>query len=359
MDLNLMTPINQLGYGIAGLNLCKSLTKMSNVSLFPMGPVDVAIKEDVEPLQQAAMRSQKLNFDAPTLKVWHQNDMAQFVGRGLRIGFPFFELDVFNDLEKHHLNHLDALFVASEWAKKIAVSNLSLPEEKIYVVPLGVNTDIFSPAENNPDNKTIFFNCGKWEVRKGHDALVEIFNFSFDPSDNVELWMMCTNPFLKPEQTLEWENMYKRSKLGNKIKLLPRAKTQAEVYNIMANVDCGVFPSRAEGWNLELLEMMACGKNVIATNYSAHTEFCNSENCFLVDINQTEKAFDGKWFLGDGNWAKIDDTAFNTFADHMRRIHKMKQSHSLERNNNGIQTAERFSWDESARKILNHVQHIQ
>ncbi len=358
MDLNLMTPINQLGYGIAGLNICKSLSKMCNVSLFPMGPVDLAIREDVQPLQEAAMRSQKLNFDAPCLKIWHQHDLAQFVGRGLRIGFPFFELDVFKDMEKHHLNNLDALFVASEWAKKICLNNLTLPEEKIFVVPLGVNSDIFSPAKDSTDNKTIFFNCGKWEVRKGHDVLVELFNFSFNEEDDVELWLMCSNPFLSPEQTTEWERLYKTSKLGNKIKILPRAKTQVEVYNTMSKVDCGIFPSRAEGWNLELLELMSCGKNVIATNYSAHTEFCNKENCFLVDIDETEAAYDGKWFLGDGNWAKISDKAFKSFVNHMKNVHEMKQSHSLEKNNNGIQTAERFSWDESARKILHHVQLI-
>ena len=68
----------------------------------------------------------------------------------------------------------------------------------------------------------------------------------------------------------------------------------------MSQTDCGVFPARAEGWNLELLEMMSCGKNVIATNYSSHTEFCNSENCMLVETTELEDAHDGKWFRGQG-----------------------------------------------------------
>ena len=56
----------------------------------------------------------------------------------------------------------------------------------------------------------------------------------------------------------------------------------------MAKTDCGVFPARAEGWNLELLEMMSCNKPVIATNYSAHTEFCDDKNCMLIDIEDME-----------------------------------------------------------------------
>ena len=53
----------------------------------------------------------------------------------------------------------------------------------------------------------------------------------------------------------KWKNLYIDSKNGHKVRFIDRAKTQEEVYNIMAKVDCGIFPSRAEGWNLELLEL--------------------------------------------------------------------------------------------------------
>ena len=75
----------------------------------------------------------------------------------------------------------------------------------------------------------------------------------------------------------------------------------------MSQADCGVFPAKAEGWNLDLLEMMSCGKSTIATNYSGHTEFCNKENCYLVDLPEMETAEDGKWFRGQGEWGKIGD----------------------------------------------------
>jgi len=359
MDLNIMAPINQLGYGIAGLNICKELTKICNTSLSPIGPIEVTLQQDVEPVKKALSNYQMLNFNAPCVKVWHQNDMGAFVGKGKRIGFPFFELDTFDELEKHHLNSLDALFVCSQWAKNICLKNLKLNENQIHVIPLGVDRNLFPTAENNTNKNTIFFNCGKWEVRKGHDVLVEVFNKSFNENDDVELWLMCSNPFLSPEESNHWESFYKQSNLGNKIKILPRAKTQAEVYNVMSQVDCGVFPSRAEGWNLELLELMSCGKNVIATNFSAHTEFCNTENCFLVKTPEIETAYDGKWFAGKGSWAKLSDTVIQDFIKNMKNIHQLKQSQELKPNKNGVITAEKFSWEESARKILYHVQHIQ
>ena len=38
--MNLMTPINPLGYGVAGLNIFKELVKNIDVTLFPIRPIE-------------------------------------------------------------------------------------------------------------------------------------------------------------------------------------------------------------------------------------------------------------------------------------------------------------------------------
>ena len=119
----------------------------------------------------------------------------------------------------------------------------------------------------------------------------------------------------------------------------------------MAHADCGIFPSRAEGWNLELLEMLACGKQVITTNYSAHTAFCNQDNALLVDINEKEVSFDGKWFNGKyGSWAKIGGKEKEQFVDHLKHVHNNKKH-----NRKGVETAEKFNWSNTAKCIINNV----
>jgi len=157
--------------------------------------------------------------------------------------------------------------------------------------------------------------------------------------------MMCTNPFNSPEEENRWRQLYNHPQ----VRLIPRAETQAEVYNIMSQVSCGVFPSRGEGWNLELLEMMAVGKHVIATNYSAHTEFCTEENCGLVPISDTEPAFDGKWFFGQGNWAAINAFEIKSLVQNMKNIASKGNG---EVNEAGIRTAKTFSWHNTAREII-------
>jgi glycosyltransferase involved in cell wall biosynthesis len=355
--LNIVSPINQLGYGITGLNLVKFLAKKTPVSLCVIGQPQVTNQPDADLISVCIRNKNFLDFDAPCIKIWHQNDMTQFAGRGKRIGFPIFELDEFNDLEKHHLNSLDSIFVCSQWAKGVVINNTIVGKNNIHVIPLGFDKNIFKVSNaSTVSDKTIFLNCGKWEVRKGHDVLYKIFNMAFEKSDNVELWMLCDNPFLSSNESKEWKDLYLNSKLGDKIKIFPRQQTQQEVYNIMAQVDCGVFPSRAEGWNLELLEMMACGKSVITTNFSAHTEFCTSLNSRLVDIKNTELAYDGKWFHGKcGNWAKIDDYEIDQFISHLRDIHSLKQSSSLTINNLALKSIENYNWDNSANLVLQNV----
>ena len=97
--------------------------------------------------------------------------------------------------------------------------------------------------------------------------------------------------------------------------------------------------------------MMSCGKPVIATVYSAHTEFCNENNSLLIDIDSLETASDGKWFKGDlGEWASLEGNPFDSLVGHFRTVYASWKEGVVE-NPAGIQTAIAFSWDQTAKKI--------
>jgi len=356
MDLNLIAPMNQLGYGQVGQNILHALSRFTqyDVALFPIGQVRMEdVKSRFETIQNSINLAKTPNFNAPCIRLWHQHDMSQFVGNGKKIGFPIFELDTFTKQEKHHLCNLDHIFVCSGWAKSIILKELDnssymVGDNKVSVIPLGVQTyDIESKPTSGP---TKFFTCGKWEIRKGHDAVIEAFNLAFKDHDDVELHMMCTNPFLNAKQHKAWENKYLGSELGHKVRFLPRVDSHQEVLKTMNSMDCGVFISRAEGWNLELLEMMSLGKPVIATNYSGHTEFCNSDNSLLVEIDELETAVDNIWFHGQGRWAKLGAEQVTQTARHMRDVHVKKPT-----NIEGINTGKKFTWKNTTTEIMDAI----
>ena len=80
--INITAPINNLGYGVASYNIIKHLVSSGeNVQLIPIGtpePLDGS-----EFLQSIAYRPRL--EDSPSVKIWHQNDLFQFVGHGEHI----------------------------------------------------------------------------------------------------------------------------------------------------------------------------------------------------------------------------------------------------------------------------------
>lgn len=356
--INIQTPICNTGYGIAGFNIVKTLSSITDLNLFILGQPDPNLLSESIRNSWICENKKHVNVNAPTIKIWHQHDLFDRVGKGPYIGFPIFELDTFTDIEKKSLKSCDYIAVCSEWAKSIIEQEIGISSDKIFVIPLGIDRSIFQPVNFSRPGNTIFFNCGKWEVRKGHDIILKCFEESFSEEDNVELWMMCENPFPFARGE-EWEKMYLESRMANRIKLIPRVNLHQSVYNIMKQVDCGIFPARAEGWNLELLELMSIGKQVITINYSGHTEFCNNQNSLLVDVNSKELAIDNIWFNGQGKWAKIADSQIGAICQHMKTVHESKQSGSLCQNTHGIETGNRFTWNNTAKKILSMIEEIK
>lgn len=352
MNINIIAPINTLGYGVAATNIVVALhQKGIPVSLFPIGNVQCDKKN--APFIQASIENAK-SYDktAPCLRIYHQFSLSEFVGKGPHIGFPIFELDTFTDQEIHQIESCDDIFVCSKWAADVVKSNTR--QEKIGVVNLGVDREIFTPKKSTRKD-IIFVNMGKWEIRKGHDILYKAFEEAFTPDDNVQLWMVNHNPFYSKEENEAWANLYLNSKMGHRVKVFPYQSTQHQIADIMREADCGIFPSRAEGWNLEALELMACGKPSIITNYSAHTEFCTPENSYLVDIDGLEDAYDGKWFKKQGKWAKISLPATQNLLYYMRKAKNVGECNRYEKYDKCIETAEKFSWENSAQQIIDYL----
>ena len=85
-------------------------------------------------------------------------------------------------------------------------------------------------------------------------------------------------------------------------------------------------------------------KPVIASNYSAHTEYCDSENSFLVEMNDLEPAIDNKFFFGTSNWGKIDQQQIDQTIEYMKHCYK----NNIIENKPGLTTAQKLSWQNTS-----------
>jgi glycosyltransferase involved in cell wall biosynthesis len=362
MNLNLITSLDPTGYGYAGRSILNELTSAGvKVAVFSLSYSVPTTDDPQESVRRGLANAGSYDASAPCVRIAQARSLAEHVGRGKHVGFPIFELDRFDDGEIHHLKQLDAILVCSNWAAGVAASSgISV---LTVVAPLGVDRRVFHEAihegrsrdHSREPGPTIFVNNGKWEWRKGHDFLLQAFCNAFTPSDNVILKLLSRSHVLTDQANLSWANVFLGSRLGGKMQLVPRLESQRDVASLLADCDCGVFPSRAEGWNLGLLECMSVGLNVIATNYSAHTEFVDSANCRLVQIDETEPARTGEWIWGNGNWAKLGPSQMEQMVDHLREVHRLKQEGILPRNGAGIATAKEYTWLRTAEALLRSV----
>jgi glycosyltransferase involved in cell wall biosynthesis len=352
--INMMCPIGVTGYGITSLNIYKQLRSRYEVSLFPIGNPQVETEEEKNIVLQDIDKQLSYANSSSTLKIWHQFDLATRVGNGKYVGLTFFEIDKLKPIETHMINNMDTICVASNWAKDILENNGITT--KIVISPLGVDPNIFniSTKESMMTQKSdsyVFCNIGKWEIRKGHDILIEVFNKAFSDTDNVELWMVNFNPFLSQEENMAWVNLYKNTKLGSKIKILPRVSKHLELAKLISLTDCGIFPARAEGWNNEIPEFFALDKPIITTNYSAHTEYCDKNNSYLIDIDTLCPAIDDKFFDGYGNWAHLGKKQQDQMVEYMRYVYK----NDIRSNPGGLEKAKILTWQNTANIISEHI----
>lgn len=357
MQLNLNGPVtDHTSYGLVLLNLFNNLTlNKEDIFVHPISGVSISNKE-------FAAITNRINrlfpYDAPCLRVYHQFSMAESIGRGPRCGMVFSETDELTEFETYNLNSLDLVIVPSEWAKSIYVK--SGVQTRIEVAELGYDPAIFYPIKTDKE-KCIFLSVGKWEVRKQQTQIVDAFNSAFTNSDNVELWLCDSNPFMRPEELDAIHQSYKNSKLGSLIKILPRQKSQKDIARLMNTAFCFVAPSLAEGANLELIESMACGMHTIATNYSGHTAFICEKTTRLIEPRSQILAVDNKWFNSGklancGRWCTYD---LSDLVNHMKDVYDLfKTDKTASLNTAAIEHAKSFTWKNTADKTLSFIESV-
>jgi len=352
MNLTVRTPLNtQLGYGHAGWEIVKSLKRQEHgICLFPLGSSIHMSQEDQILLQEIHSGSiNYLDHQNPCLLIWHEFQLIQqFTGKGDYIAFPFFEINQLDQVRIINLNYADKICVASQWAKQVLENNAI--QSPITVVPLGVDTNIFYPTTRQ-EGPYKFFTVGKIEKRKCTELLADIFSAAFDINDEVELHVLCDSPLPQIKQQMSTiKERYKNSRLGDKVFIHGNKPFDRDLAEFIQSMDCGLFLTRAEGFGLPILQSLACGKQVITTDYSAQTEFVNSNNSHLVNITELETAADGIWFNGLGTWAKIGNKEIEQCITYMRKCYKDRQN-----NINGIETSKQFTWEKTVECLINSV----
>jgi len=218
-------------------------------------------------------------------------------------------------------------------------------------VPGGVDTNFFKPSPKNSGKLKHgcyrFLCCGKWEERKGNTDLLKSFCEEFRPDEKVELVLHCFNPYI-PGFDLEREVQELNLPAHASI-VCGRPLPPADLATLYNSCDAFVLPTKAEGWGLPIIEAMACGLPVIVTDYSAHTEYVNSQNGYLIRVEKMIDVSDPMFFEPGqdyGKWAQPD-------LDHLKYLMRSVFENRKEAAQKGLaardDVSRNWTWDRSAR----------
>lgn len=250
------------------------------------------------------------------------------------------------------------LWVPSEWQKDVTIKQ-GFPEDKIFVIPEGVDVDTFKPLENPqyPD-KFRFMIFGRWDYRKYIKECIEAWLKAFPRNQykDVELLLSVENPFSVDGMKSTTERLQRYGLQDPRIKIVKFPPRQ-EYINYLQNGHVFLSCARSEGWNLPLIEAMACGIPSIYSNCSAQLEFTKGEG-LAVNIVSEESASkgDGNSFRKmPGNYYKPD---FKHLVETIKDAYENFEKHKQE----ALQISERvrrdFSWDKQAKLAYDRLQVI-
>lgn len=193
-------------------------------------------------------------------------------------------------LERFAAFFCDAITTLTEKEKKEFLHLKIAKEEKIFSIPNGIDITQFSKTRNGNLRKelgiehipTIIGWIGRFEYIKGPDIFVSVCRKLFKTVDSVSAIMIGDGSLFNDIKSKVLESGLERSLL-----LLGY---RSDVINILKDIDILVLTSINEGQGMVILEAMAAGKPVVATNVGGVAEIVeHGSTGYLVNSRDIEE----------------------------------------------------------------------
>lgn len=166
-------------------------------------------------------------------------------------------------LYAHTLAQCDRVIVFGQAQKEILV-DLGVPEDRLRVVPNGVDVNTYKPGysawKSQIGADRVFTYMGRLDQEKRVELLVKAF-LACNPPPEVKLALVGTGTERRHLQ---------RSFKDRRVMFLGHVPDEADRIAILRASDAFLLPSSVEGLSLAMLEAMACGVPTIATDVGNH-----------------------------------------------------------------------------------------
>ncbi len=320
----------------------------------PGTPFPVAEPPDSGDYVLNVIAGRRRGFRPPVSVVYGQGDVFRRNRGRYRIGYTMLEVDGFPRRWVEQANDLDEVWVPSRFnLEGFARCGLRRP---IHVMPLGVDNDHFHPGirgHRHPDGDFVFLANFEWGERKAPERLLEVFNRTFRRDEPVVLVCKTINrdASVNVEQRIRALGL---TASGGRIAFIHnREFAYCEMGALYRSADAYVSASRGEGWDMPLLEAMACGLPAIATDWGAHRDFAHEGICYPLATRGTVPAENVRCPYYEGfAWADPDPEHLGVL---LRRVFENRDEAAQKGQRAAVEVAERWSWHAAAARIRDRI----
>jgi glycosyltransferase involved in cell wall biosynthesis len=199
---------------------------------------------------------------------------------------------------KSYCKHGNLIATPSNWSRDRIV-DFGFAPESVFVVPHGADASKFSPlgeterlgarsALGYTNDDIVFLNVGAPIWNKGMDLVIQAFFAARKSNKNIRLLIKDQQALyglsaIGMMQTLLAEG---RIDLDNEsiesIRVLPQTLSIEQLRTLYNVADYYLSPYRAEGFNLPVIEAIACGTKVIVTEGGSTDDFCDSNTSIKI-----------------------------------------------------------------------------
>lgn len=224
---------------------------------------------------------------------------------------------IYRKLEKQAIKQADRLIAVSPSIREICLKMGSSPS-KIALIPNGIVIEEYEVESKNPISPSILY-IGRLVKIKGIDILVKALPIIKGSYPNIKLYIAGMGG-----QYNKINSLVKRLDLTENVVFLGNV-FGSEKRCLIASTDILVTPSRYEAFGIVILEAMASGKPVVASDVGGIP--------YIVDDGKTGLLFK------DGDIDELAKNVLNLLTDKSTRLNMGRA---------GKEKAKLFSWEEIA-----------
>ena len=261
-------------------------------------------------------------------------------------------------------DQVDELWAYTKYVRDMYV-RAGVPEDRVHVVPLGVDCDKFRPGlaslPSLPEKRGVrFLYVGGSIARKGFDVLLDAWQKAFGPDDPVELLIkdMGGKTSYKGQTGERFVRQIQESGRFARIHYVNDDLAPSDLPALYASGDVLVHPYRGEGFGLPIAEAMACGLPVIVTAGGAADDFCGAAEAWKIPAERVVlpggkvdrmETVEPAWWLEPSEEALVAALR-EAASDSVAR--RMKGEAARKR------IAENFTWERSVERVQERLRAV-